>query len=185
MDEYFCKQLRQPIYVSGKQGNPSIGYRLGGKGGRIGRVKCPKGLVVDIGDIDVSDPHSTDNMVICQGKHCSSAIMNKHLYTTFFLIDKIVQKARILKCFSLITPFFWLCGDHAYKIVPDNVSGVCALVTLVPAAYVSENDIDASYQLRTVWNHKEKRELFDAGDMTWSMFPSFTGWGVVLMERLN
>lgn len=51
--EYFCNQLRRPIYVSGKHEYPSIGYRLGGKGGRIGKIQCPKGLVIDIGAMNV------------------------------------------------------------------------------------------------------------------------------------
>lgn len=58
-------------------------------------------------------------------------------------------------------------------------------VPLVPAAHVSDSNINASYQLKTIWNNKEKRELFDVGDMAWSVFPSFTGWGIILMEKLN
>lgn len=48
-----CSKLSHPLYVVGKHGTPLICYKLIGKGGNIGKTRCPKGLMVDISALNI------------------------------------------------------------------------------------------------------------------------------------
>lgn len=84
---------------------------------------------------------------------------------------------------SIRRGLYYICGNKAYAWLPTNVTGTCYIGKLVPALAVRKDTVrpDQSPEYPLVF----KRELFTEGDMTWSWFPSWTGWGIEAMKRLN
>ncbi|XP_018085176.1 syncytin-2-like isoform X1 [Xenopus laevis] len=88
-------------------------------------------------------------------------------------------------CVSLTGPYYFLCGQAAYRVVPPNTRGSCSLVRLVPASYIADGHKDLMVQRRVSVGRRTRRELFSAGGRAWAWFPAWTGWGIELMKRLN
>ncbi|XP_041440068.1 syncytin-2-like [Xenopus laevis] len=88
-------------------------------------------------------------------------------------------------CVSLTGPYYFLCGQAAYRVVPPNTRGSCSLVRLVSASYIADGHKDLMVQRRVSVGRRTRRELFSAGDHAWAWFPAWTGWGIELMKRLN
>ena len=82
------------------------------------------------------------------------------------------------------------CGKICHPWIPTEPQGWCYLASLVPimgiigdnkGGHLLEASIHPKYPLR----HRNKRELFFEKDMAWAWFPSWTGWGIDMMKRLN
>lgn len=88
-------------------------------------------------------------------------------------------------CVSLTGPYYFLCGQAAYRTIPPNARGSCSLVRLVPASYIAEGHEDLMVQRRMSMGKRTRRKLFSKGDRVRPWFPAWTGWGIELMKRLN
>ncbi|XP_077303882.1 uncharacterized protein LOC143923837 [Lithobates pipiens] len=82
------------------------------------------------------------------------------------------------------------CGKLCHPWIPTKPQGWCYLAALVPIMGVLGDNkgshlLEASMHPRYPLRHRNKRELFLGKDMAWAWFPSWTGWGIDLMKRLN
>ncbi|XP_077329395.1 uncharacterized protein LOC143963590 [Lithobates pipiens] len=82
------------------------------------------------------------------------------------------------------------CGDKCYTWIPRRAQGWCYLASLVPVMGVVGDErgdhlLEASMHPRYPLRYRSKREIFLEQDMAWAWFPSWTGWGIDLMKRLN
>ncbi|XP_077319266.1 uncharacterized protein LOC143941137 [Lithobates pipiens] len=82
------------------------------------------------------------------------------------------------------------CEDKCYTWIPRKAQGWCYLASLVPVMGVVGDErgdhlLEASMHPRYPLRYRSKREIFLKKDMAWAWFPSWTGWGIDLMKRLN
>ncbi|KAM4662941.1 syncytin-2-like [Discoglossus pictus] len=78
--------------------------------------------------------------------------------------------------------FYYICGNKAYSWLPMGSWGNCTIGRVVPAIRPRLNiSLSEIYQGGT----RYKRELFSSADKTWMWFPSWTGWGVELANKIN
>lgn len=82
------------------------------------------------------------------------------------------------------------CGKICHPWIPTEPQGWCYLASLVPIMGVVGDSkgrhlLEASMHPRYPLKHRNKRELFLTKDKAWAWFPSWTGWGIDLMKRLN
>ncbi|KAM9311527.1 LOW QUALITY PROTEIN: uncharacterized protein PAF06_009345 [Gastrophryne carolinensis] len=75
---------------------------------------------------------------------------------------------------------YYICGNRAYSWFPMGAWGNCTIGRVVPAIRTRSN-ISFTDMLET----RHKRELFTTADKAWMWFPSWTGWGIELANKLN
>lgn len=81
-------------------------------------------------------------------------------------------------------------GRYAIPGFPSMSRDGVIWTLLVPIMGVMGNNkgdhlLEASMHPRYPLKHRMKRELFLEKDMAWAWFPSWTGWGIDMMKKLN
>lgn len=101
-------------------------------------------------------------------------------------IHKSTSKVEFEKGFvNIEPPNYFICGKWAYSWLPLSSHGRCTVATLAPAiTVVDEGGITATKYLLS-HNNLFRRALFQEAEYAWAWFPSWTGWGVELLIRLN
>lgn len=182
-----CDRLSRPVWVSGQLKRPQICFNVssGFATKSIGRTECPSGITIQIDHrMPDRDNPTTRHDYICWGGGCDIQEGAAIPLSIQLLLNSHNRNPNDL-CVSLTGPYYFLCGQAAYRIIPPNARGSCSLVRLVPASYIADGHEDLMVQRRVSMGRRTKRELFSTGDRAWAWFPAWTGWGIELMKRLN
>lgn len=104
--------------------------------------------------------------------------------------DKYTHKLIAEQPFAFGQSIYVCCGKVCYPWIPLHVPGWCYLASLVPIMGVMSNNkgvhpLEASMYPRYPLRYRMKRELFTKGDQAWAWFPSWTGWGIDMMRKIN
>ncbi|XP_041432689.1 uncharacterized protein LOC121398122 [Xenopus laevis] len=182
-----CTRLSRPVWVSGQLGQSGICFNISsGFGAKsLRRTECPSGITIQI-DHRIPDNNNltTRHDYVCWGGGCDIQEGAAIPLSIQLLCNTHNRNPNDL-CVSLTGPYYFLCGQAAYRVVPPNTRGSCSLVRLVPASYIADSHKDLRVQRRVSVGRRTRRELFSAGDRAWAWFPAWTGWGIELMKRLN
>ncbi|XP_073471978.1 uncharacterized protein [Aquarana catesbeiana] len=114
----------------------------------------------------------------------------QYLFQVLAAVTAVDQETAVNTPFSFGNHTYVCCGKTCYPWIPQEVQGWCYLASLVPIMGVigysdGSHLLEASIHPRYPLKHRNKRELFLEKDMAWAWFPSWTGWGIDLMKRLN
>ncbi|XP_040288807.1 endogenous retroviral envelope protein HEMO-like [Bufo bufo] len=80
---------------------------------------------------------------------------------------------------------YYICGNRAYSWLPMGAWGNCTIGRVVPAIRQRTNISLTDAPETLLGMTRNKRELFTSADKAWMWFPSWTGWGIELANKLN
>lgn len=182
-----CHSLIKPVWVSGQLGSPQVCFSIQfGRGDNfVGSTSCKAGITVNLTNITPGLFNNTNRPdYICWREGCDVQTEGA-IPQSILLLLNARDRVEDAPCATLTGPYYFLCGSAAYKVIPPNARGSCVLVKLVPASYVAADREDLMVRKKVRMGARARRDLFTQSDQAWAWFPSWTGWGIELMKRLN
>ncbi|XP_040215751.1 uncharacterized protein LOC120945560 [Rana temporaria] len=180
--------------IIGRSHSPDWCFRLGNS---TKRAEVCQHAKINFSMTSIEDPvfHTSDptmNATLMDFLSSSSTSPVGQLLSsfTFSSLSDEVMTIFNKRPLALGNSIYICCGKICHPWIPTEPQGWCYLASLVPIMGVVGDDkgehlLEASMHPRYPLKHRHKRELFFEKDMAWAWFPSWTGWGIDIMKRLN